>query len=359
MKFDWLREFLANIVNASAITEPLVRPLSDLRQQLTPSAIYCRIRSTSAEALEHILIAGAVYFLVCLGLYKLTFWLSAAGPGPKATTKHNNNNSSSDGGGGSSGGGDAERSGLRNALQSSLRLRSVRLPKAAVTGRVLLVIAHPDDESMFFGPLMYSLTQRAECQVYVLCLSNGNYEQQGQVRRDELFRACKRLGIVESNIILVNATNLPDDPNVDWRADAVARFILHTVESLDIQAIFTFDRDGVSSHPNHCAVYYAAASLCLANLLPKGCKFYTLDSINLARKYLSVFDLLCTCFMSTHWCVLSWKEASVVRSAMLEHQSQMKWFRWLYIYTSRYMFINSMREINRSDVELEMQIHDN
>lgn len=90
------------------------------------------------------------------------------------------------------------------------------------------------------------------------------------MRREELFRACKRLGISESNIILVNATNLPDDPNVEWRTDAVASFILHTVESLDIQAIFTFDRDGVSSHPNHCAVYYAAASLYLANLLPKG-----------------------------------------------------------------------------------------
>jgi len=48
-----------------------------------------------------------------------------------------------------------------------------------------------------------------------------------------------------------------------------------------------------------------------------------------------------------------------VRSAMKEHQSQMRWFRWLYIYTSRYMFINSMRQINLSDVELEMQIHDN
>lgn len=98
----------------------------------------------------------------------------------------------------------------------------------------------------------------------------GNYEQQAQSRREELFRACKRLGIAESNVILVNATNLPDDPNVEWRPDAVASFILHTVESLDIKAIFTFDRDGVSSHPNHCAVYYAAASLCLANLLPKG-----------------------------------------------------------------------------------------
>jgi len=31
------------------------------------------------------------------------------------------------------------------------------------------------------------------------------------------------------------------------------------------------------------------------------CKFYTLDSINVVRKYLSILDLLCTCFMSTHW----------------------------------------------------------
>ncbi|XP_034115196.1 N-acetylglucosaminyl-phosphatidylinositol de-N-acetylase [Drosophila albomicans] len=358
MKLNWLSEFLANIVNASAITEAVTRPFIGLRQQLTPSSIYCLIKSSSAEALEHILIACAVYLLVCLGLYKLTFWLSAAAaataaasPSDARNSNNNNNNSSSNN---SSGSGE---SGLRNALQCGLR--SVHLPKAALMGRVLLVIAHPDDECMFFGPLIYTLTQRDGCQVYVLCLSNGNYEQKGQVRRDELYRACKRLGICESNIILVNATNLPDDPNVEWRSDAVASFILHTVESLDIQAIFTFDRDGVSSHPNHCAVYYAAASLCLANLLPKGCKFYTLDSINLVRKYLSIFDLLCTCFMSSHWCILSWKDASIVRSAMMEHQSQLKWFRWLYIYTSRYMFINSIREINLSDIELEMQIHDN
>lgn len=78
------------------------------------------------------------------------------------------------------------------------------------------------------------------------------------------------LGVPAANIIMVNATNLPDDPNAEWKAPVVANLILHTVESLDIQAICTFDRDGVSQHPNHSAVYFAAASLCLANLLPKG-----------------------------------------------------------------------------------------
>lgn len=174
MKFDWLSNFVANIVNASAITDTLIRPLNDLHKQLTPQSIYCRIRSTSAEALDHILIACAVYFIVCLGLYKLTFWLSTSQPGPNAKNNNNKSDGSSNSNGNSVVVESAEKSGLRNALQNSLGLRSVRLPKAAINGRVLLVIAHPDDESMFFGPLMYSLTQRPECQVYVLCLSNGN-----------------------------------------------------------------------------------------------------------------------------------------------------------------------------------------
>ncbi|EDX12272.1 N-acetylglucosaminyl-phosphatidylinositol de-N-acetylase [Drosophila simulans] len=367
MRFNWLSEYVASISSSIASTSPW-RQLQQQVQQLVPNpqAIYCRIRSSSAEALEHVLIACAVYLLVCLGLYKLTFWLSgaASGSGSGLDGHHNDNDTSNAGSGeGSelspSPDGNRSPGGLKQALQSGLRLRSVRLPKTACMERVLLITAHPDDECMFFGPLIYSLTQRKGCQVYILCLSNGNFEHKAKVRRQELWRSCSKLGIPESNIVLMNATNLPDDPYVDWRPDAVASLILHTIESLDIQAIFTFDRDGVSSHPNHCAVYYAAASLCLANLLPKDCKFYTLDSINVVRKYLSILDLLCTCFMSTHWCILNWKEAAIVRSAMMEHQSQMRWFRWLYIYFSRYMFINSMRQINLSDVELEMQIHDN
>lgn len=166
MKLNWLSEYLANIINVSRIYDAIARPFAEVRLELlTPQAIYCRIKSTSAEALEHILIACAVYFLVCLGLYKLTFWLSVTGA-PVARKKQqqqqrHNVNANDD------------KNGLRNTLQKSLRLRSVHLPKAALMGRVLLVIAHPDDECMFFGPLIYSLTQRDGCQVYVLCLSNG------------------------------------------------------------------------------------------------------------------------------------------------------------------------------------------
>lgn len=78
------------------------------------------------------------------------------------------------------------------------------------------------------------------------------------------------LGIPDENITLFNCTHLPDDPNIEWKVQTIANIISNTIDSLDIQAVITFDRDGVSQHPNHTAVYYATASLCLNNLLPKG-----------------------------------------------------------------------------------------
>lgn len=47
---------------------------------------------------------------------------------------------------------------------------SIKKPK-----RVLIVIAHPDDECMFFGPTIYKLTKNEDVQVYLLCLSTGKY----------------------------------------------------------------------------------------------------------------------------------------------------------------------------------------
>lgn len=40
-------------------------------------------------------------------------------------------------------------------------------------GRLLLVTAHPDDEVMFFGPLVYWLTRSKASEIYLLCLSMG------------------------------------------------------------------------------------------------------------------------------------------------------------------------------------------
>ena len=39
--------------------------------------------------------------------------------------------------------------------------------------RVLVITAHPDDECMFFGPVIKKLTQKKDCKVFLLCLSTG------------------------------------------------------------------------------------------------------------------------------------------------------------------------------------------
>lgn len=76
--------------------------------------------------------------------------------------------------------------------------------------------------------------------------------------------------IPAENITLINASQLQDDPTVTWKPIIIAKQIMKQVHSLDIDTIVTFDRDGVSHHANHCAVYYASISVFVSNLLPEG-----------------------------------------------------------------------------------------
>ncbi len=48
-------------------------------------------------------------------------------------------------------------------------------PAKRIGGSVLLVIAHPDDEVMFFAPTILAC-HRAGCTIGILCLSTGNIE---------------------------------------------------------------------------------------------------------------------------------------------------------------------------------------
>lgn len=105
-----------------------------------------------------------------------------------------------------------------------------------------------------------------------------------------------------------------------------------------------------------CATTRHSNHLFYTFLLHPGCRLFTLDSVNVCRKYTFVFDLLLSMAISSYWCVLSWSDFRLLQKAMAEHRSQMVWFRRLYIMFSRYMVINTLREMNVSDAELEIQI---
>ena len=44
-----------------------------------------------------------------------------------------------------------------------------------LTGRILLITAHPDDECMFFAPTVLSLACSVRAELFLLCLSEGRY----------------------------------------------------------------------------------------------------------------------------------------------------------------------------------------
>ncbi|XP_032946581.1 N-acetylglucosaminyl-phosphatidylinositol de-N-acetylase isoform X2 [Rhinolophus ferrumequinum] len=125
--------------------------------------------------------------------------------------------------------------------------------------RTLLVIAHPDDEAMFFAPTVLGLT-RLRHRVFLLCFSAGNYYNQGEIRKKELLQSCDVLGVPPSSVMIIDNRDFPDDPGVQWDTEQVASVLLQHIEVNGINLVVTFDVGGVSGHSNHVALYAAVRS---------------------------------------------------------------------------------------------------
>lgn len=215
-------------------------------------------------------------------------------------------------------------------------------------GNVLFVTAHPDDETMFFGPSIISLIHQKggrenDC-VHLLCLSNGNYYGDGQLRIAELTKACQMLKI---KLDIIEDDLLQDNPKVVWSKSVICTYIKEYVSKYEIKTIVTFDNYGVSGHSNHINVFESILELNISHI-----KVYVLESISLWRKYLSVFELPISLIYQSIWKpeinlnVISFGEYFRLIKALRQHRSQMLWFRYLYSFTSRYMFINTLRSLN-------------
>ncbi|XP_071519861.1 N-acetylglucosaminyl-phosphatidylinositol de-N-acetylase [Panulirus ornatus] len=211
--------------------------------------------------------------------------------------------------------------------------------------RVLVVTAHPDDEVMFFGPTILHFTQREGALVYLLCLSTGNYYGQGRIRCQELWASCRLLGMSRENIILYRCDDLPDDPDIMWPTVKTANLINQYLHALDIDMVVTFDMGGVSGHINHSALFSAIQHLVDEEYLPETCEAFSLDTVNIIRKYSSLLDVPLSYALSSCAFTVDCKQHSILQSAMRAHKSQYVWFRKLYMYFSRYVLINTLTRI--------------
>ena len=210
--------------------------------------------------------------------------------------------------------------------------------------RVLFVIAHPDDECMFFGPSILQFTRKEKAMVYLLCLTNGSYENKamGKIRQRELWNSCELLGIPATQIILYSCSHLPDHPAKKWPIVNTANIINKHLHILDCDMVITFDDRGVSGHINHRSCHAAILHLIEEHLLPTGCHAYCLDSVNITRKYSFLLDLPLS-VLSSSCVVTAGKDGHAqIRAAMKAHASQYVWFRRLYMIFSRYVVINTL-----------------
>ena len=123
------------------------------------------------------------------------------------------------------------------------------LPQPLTGETLILVIAHPDDEAMFFYPTI----SRAK-RLHIICLSNGGYDGLGEQREEELQRAARRLG---ASATCINNAALQDGPHA-WDPSVVAANVGPWLHARAV--VVTFDRYGASGHANHVAVYHGAFS---------------------------------------------------------------------------------------------------
>nr|CAJ86242.1 H0402C08.18 [Oryza sativa] len=72
---------------------------------------------------------------------------------------------------------------------------------------VLLVLAHPDDESMFFAPTILFLKSKGHS-IHILCLSQGNADGLGNIRKEELYLACVTLKIPAEQVKVLDHSEL-------------------------------------------------------------------------------------------------------------------------------------------------------
>lgn len=142
-----------------------------------------------------------------------------------------------------------------------------------MTLKLLVVFAHPDDESMGMGGTLAKYSAQG-VETYYVCASRGERgwfgpeeenpgpEELGKIREKELTAAVYELGM--NGLYFLGYT----DGEVDQadHSEIIGKIVMH-IRTIQPQVVVTFPPDGNYGHPDHIAIgqFTSAAIVCAAD----------------------------------------------------------------------------------------------
>ncbi|KAI5960581.1 GPI12 [Candida pseudojiufengensis] len=263
---------------------------------------------------------------------------------------------------------------------------SIIYPKNISTrdSTIYIIIAHPDDEVMFFAPTILELLKlKNNNKLKLICFSKG--ENIGDIRANELYKSTRILGIDQEAMTILD---YKDGMNETWSNDDIVKDLKNLIDlkkKEDNTIIITFDEKGISNHPNHISLHHGTKSfykqqksntnkLKLYNLKSLGFfekySFTILTNIEilinycnlLIQKFIPIININISLFGSNlknnknldnnsignsikFYSDLNMLSCSYAAMAY-GHFSQMVWFRYGWLMFSRYLTYNHLIEIS-------------
>lgn len=143
-----------------------------------------------------------------------------------------------------------------------------------MTKTLLVVLAHPDDESFGLGGTIALYSQKGY-NTYYVCATRGEvgtvdeehlkgFKDTAEMRTDELMRAAKELGLKDVFFLGYRDSGMPGSednkhPNaqVAHSVDEVAGKVVKYIRELKPEVVLTFDPIGGYKHPDHIHIHKA------------------------------------------------------------------------------------------------------
>ena len=126
--------------------------------------------------------------------------------------------------------------------------------------KILVVVAHPDDESFGMGGTLARYA-REGAEIHVLCATHGESGKGkgnlGKIRERELHKASQILGVTQ-----VDCLNYVDGTLCNNLYHEVAEKVEAKIKSFGPHIVLTFDQRGLSGHIDHVFMSLVATYVC-------------------------------------------------------------------------------------------------